>query len=204
MKAGDLLGVVLDQEREHAAEAAERLIPVPGTACQDCLPPPRSGSSATDRGGGPSLRPGCRSAAHAGNPSRRLPRRRVRPAGRGGRWCPRPCRLRERRAPSALRAIPACRQSGTELAEPRIVRHHGKLRRGMEHAGGLEQRRDHQRPARMQVLVRSWTTSPIADSASGDRASLSRPCPPIERPRRVRFRSGGGVLRCCLRHGAPA
>src|SRR3981189_3115690 len=30
MKAGELLGVILDQEREHAAEAAERLIPVPG------------------------------------------------------------------------------------------------------------------------------------------------------------------------------
>src|SRR6266403_1714576 len=30
MKAGELLGVVLDQEREYAAEAAERLVPVPG------------------------------------------------------------------------------------------------------------------------------------------------------------------------------
>src|SRR5205823_4070230 len=40
-------------------------------------------------------------------------------------------------------------ENGAQLAETRVVRHHGKPRRSMENADRLEERRHHQRRSRM-------------------------------------------------------
>ena len=150
MKTGDLLGVVLDQEREHAAEAAERLIPVPGDR------PPGLLAAFFEADPAPLIEV----AVPVSDQDVDQPRTQIIPridflAG---------AFVQPDEEVDGVRDLPAsgngalhplfeqpqhAGKSGTELAEPRIVRHHGKLRGRMEYAGGLEQRRDHERGARM-------------------------------------------------------
>src|SRR6266850_162175 len=151
MKAGELLGVILDQEREHAAEAAERLIPVPGDR------PPGLLAAFLEADPAPLIEV----AVPVSDQDVDEPRTKVIPridflAGAFVQPDEEVEGVRNLPASGNAALHPLFEESqhagkrGTELAEPRIVRHHGKLRRGMEYAGGLEQRRDHQRAARMQ------------------------------------------------------